>query len=234
MKIPIVIICYNNYKYVNNTIKQILAIRPDYKENIIIMDNLSSNEKTKEYLRNADVRVIYNNENRGPWIDENCNSNVYNIMPEKFITTDPDLEFNKNLPYNFIEILSELSDNYKVNKIGFAIDISDVDKMTYYKEQYLQNYNNDSFLEKIYWKNKISEKNTYELYYAPIDTTFALVNKTHRDYSIRIAGIFTCRHLPWYDYKEVGILTQEDITDMYTNSPHSSNSNMILDYMNKK
>ena len=36
------------------------------------------------------------------------NSNIYNSLPDKFILTDPDLQFNENLPNNFIEILIEL------------------------------------------------------------------------------------------------------------------------------
>lgn len=35
MNIPIIIVCYNNFKYVDNTIKQLAKINEDYSNNII-------------------------------------------------------------------------------------------------------------------------------------------------------------------------------------------------------
>ena len=39
MDIPILIISYNNYRYVDNTLKQIKKINENYYRNIIIIDN---------------------------------------------------------------------------------------------------------------------------------------------------------------------------------------------------
>jgi hypothetical protein len=39
--------------------------------------------------------------NNGPWINETTNIHIYNDLPDQFIITDPDLQFNKNLPLNF-------------------------------------------------------------------------------------------------------------------------------------
>ena len=102
MDIPILVICHNNYKYVDNTLKQIKNINNNYYKNIQILDNLSTDEKTIDYLKTVDCNVIYNKTNSGPWINSNNNSHIYNNLPNKFIITDPDLEFNKNLPSNFI------------------------------------------------------------------------------------------------------------------------------------
>ena len=42
MDIPIIIICYNNYLYVKNTLKQILKINEEYYKNIQILNNKST------------------------------------------------------------------------------------------------------------------------------------------------------------------------------------------------
>jgi hypothetical protein len=57
---------------------------------------------------------------------------IYNNLPDKFIITDPDLEFNKNTPSNFIDIMISISDQYKSEKVGFALDLSESDKMFSY------------------------------------------------------------------------------------------------------
>jgi hypothetical protein len=55
--------------------------------------------------------------------------------------------------------------------------------------------------ENQFWQNRIQNEN-YELYNAWIDTTFCLYNKKYQSdnfyLAIRVAGNFTCKHLPWY------------------------------------
>jgi hypothetical protein len=198
--IPILIICYNNYKYVQNTLNQINKINKKYYKDIQIVDNSSSCHDTIHFLKNIDVKVI-NNQNNGPWISDQANIHIYNMLPNKYILTDPDLEFNTNLPNNFIEILSKLSDKYKCNKVGFALDISDFDNM--YITTYFNNLNIYDW-EKQFWTNIIDD-NIYDLYNADIDTTFCLVNKNYiNDYNnIRVAGNFTAKHLPWYKNNKI-------------------------------
>lgn len=192
--VPIVIICYNNHIYVENTVTQILKINKEYFNQILIVDNSSTCIDTINYLKKSQCRIIYNNENDGPWVEPTRNAHIYNILPDKFILTDPDLEFNENLPNNFIEILSQLSDKFECNKIGFALDISDFDKM------YNFIYHNNKTIydwEKQFWDHRINFPD-YEVYWAQIDTTFNLVNKLYPYYNVRIAGNFTAKHLPWY------------------------------------
>lgn len=198
--IPIIIICYNNYKYVENTIKQIREINPLYVDFITIMDNDSNCNNTIKYLKNCNIPIIWNKYNNGPWIlsinyQKERNNGLFNILPEKFILTDPDLEFNKNLPSNFIEILIKLSEKYKCSKIGFALDISDYDKM--FSDSYVVSSTIKEW-ESQFWNMKIEDD--YELYNADVDTTFCLINKKYSNnkLKIRIAGNFTAKHLPWY------------------------------------
>lgn len=198
---PIVVICHNNYKYVQNTLQQIRLLNEEYYKNIIIMDN-NSDDETKLFLKNIEnegiIKIFYNKTNDGPWISSSHNQHIYKLMPDKFIITDPDLQFNSKLSKNFIEELITLSDKYQCRKIGFAIDISDFDKM--YNTIYY-NHSNIYDHERVFWINKIHEENHYELYKAPIDTTFCLINNLVPEYvdlQIRVAGNFTCKHLPWY------------------------------------
>ena len=126
---PILIICFNNYKYVKNTVNQLLKINKDFEDVIQIIDNCSTCSLTLDYLENTSCKVVYRSENRGPRISPYDNVDIYNEMPDKFILTDPDLQFNELLPSNFIDKLVEISEKYKSYKTGLALDISEPDKI---------------------------------------------------------------------------------------------------------
>lgn len=214
--IPIVIICYNNYRYVENTLSQILRINKEYYKNIIILNNASTCEDTIGYLKKlgsgCSISIINNIGNFGPWIAVDNNNHIYDILPDKFVLTDPDLKLNENIPSNFIEILAVLSDKYKTTKIGLALNITECDKF-YSTTEYMANLSIYDW-EKQFWKNKIDDAD-YELYEADIDTTFCLINKRNLYESgsasasstagikIRVAGNFTAKHIPWYIENEV-------------------------------
>jgi hypothetical protein len=190
------------------------------------MDNCSNDVKTIEYLESVDVKVIRNSTNVGPWITSQCNVEVYNSLPDKFVLTDPDLEMNINLPSNFIDDLVEISNKYKCQKTGFALDISDFDKM------YQFTYNAGVTIydwEKQFWENKIDD-DKYELYWADIDTTFCLFNKNYDEGRIRVSGNFTAKHLPWYVNNKVLSLTEVyDILSKTT--PISTLSRVLLPHI---
>ena len=186
--IPIIIVCYNNWKYVNHTVQQIENNNLENKSWIKIMDNSSDDPSTLDYLHGCGIPVIQR-DNNGPWITPVNNCDLYEKLPDKFILTDPDLEFNSDLPCNFIEILSELSDKFSASKIGFAISIENQETM----------YTDVCWRENSYWSSRIHD-NKYSIYYAPIDTTFALINKKYwgQGPDLRIADNFTCKHIPFY------------------------------------
>lgn len=224
--IPIVIICYNNYRYVENTLSQILRINKEYYKNIIILNNASTCEDTIEYLRKlassdgsgSVVSIINNIGNFGPWIAADNNSHIYNVLPNKFVLTDPDLKLNDNIPSNFIDILATLSDKYKTTKIGLALDITEHHKF-YQTAEYMANLSIYDW-EKRFWIDRIEDAD-YVLYKADIDTTFCLINKdnvaaaaatasasanataANTYIQIRVAGNFTAKHIPWYIDNEV-------------------------------
>ena len=198
--IPILVICYNNYEYVDNTLKQIKKINENYYKNIIIINNDSTCEDTINYLKNVKVKII-NNSNNGPWVDINHNKHIYDTLPNKYVLTDPDLEYNQNIPRDFIEQLSKLSDTYNTKKAGLALDISDFNKM--YKDIYECGRNIYNW-EIQFWNNKIDNEK-YDIYNSTIDTTFALYNKKFikSEKQIRVAGNFTTKHLPWYIHEDI-------------------------------
>jgi FkbM family methyltransferase len=231
--IPIVIICYNNYKYVENMIKQLITLNPNYAKDLIIVDNKSTCEKTKQYLCTLPYKVIYNSYNKGPWICPWCNEDIYNSLPDMFVLTDPDLELQANMPSNFVEILAELSNTYACNKVGCALDISDFDKMYQWKNPGENPGESHTIYdwEKRFWETKIDDPK-YELYKAVVDTTLQLYNKRHSMYSqIRIAGNFTIKHLPWYRENKIYNVYENYQANALT-TRISTNSKNILEYIN--
>lgn len=225
--IPIVIICYNNYKYVKNTCEQIKLINPIYYKNIMIVDNCSSDQATLDFLNTLDCKIIRNSCNNGPWIDCGSSLHIYNTLPDQFVLTDPDLEFHENLPSNFLDILCELSEQYKTTKIGFALDLQDSKKMfpqEYFKGQKIWEW------EQTFWDTLVKDDN-YILYNAPIDTTFHLYNKkyTATRYDLRVGGKFTAKHLPWY--VENTIYSLYEMYCMAQSAPFSTSGKVVLKYI---
>jgi len=225
--IPILIICYNNYQYVENTIQQLNKVNSKLLQDIIIVNNKSTDFQTIEYLKTVPVKVIHNKSNNGPWINSHYNAHIYHTLPDKFILTDPDLEFNTNLPPNFVDILVELSDKYNnCEKIGMALDISEPDKM--YNSTYVDNKTIVDW-ESPYWTHRISN-DTYELYSAAIDTTFCLITKNRYANHIRVAGNFTAKHLPWY-YENPFINIYDSYTTYINTNLLSTTGRLIMPYI---
>jgi hypothetical protein len=162
-----------------------------------------------------EVNVLYQDKNYGHRVCER--DDIVALGGDRFVVTDPDLLLNKKLPINFLDILSDLSDIYQTNKIGFALDT----KHNIDESRRLKTFDNMSIkeFESQYWRHRIYDPD-YELYRADIDTTFALMNKKYYDKgsltnAIRIAGDFTCIHRPWLKNYEDELLPGEK--DFYLN-----------------
>lgn len=193
VEIPIVVIGYNNLFFVRNFISQI----KDYKNPIIVFDNNSDYKPLLEYYKELKAELGSKIDIRLLTVNEGCGvASVYkDTLPSVFILSDPDLQLNPRMPANFSEILLELSNKYSAHKVGLALDISEPDKLLECKK-----YENGKTIvdwESRFWEKPIAD--TYELYDAPVDTTFCLVNRAYSEMNqIRIAGDFTAKHLPWY------------------------------------
>lgn len=111
--------------------------------------------------------------------------------------TDSDIELNPKMPHDYQEQMLNLALKYNIEKIGLAININDIPDHYKFKRQVVVN-------EKRWWENKVED----DVYAADTDTTFCLTKKADQFKSLRIAGDFTCRHIPWYvDLKN---LTEEE------------------------
>jgi len=183
--VPIFIISFNNLTYVKSMVDQLKK----YTKNIYIVDNCSTYPPLIEYLKNIDVNVIRKNANYGHRVI--YGEDIKKIGGSRYIITDPDLLLNHNLPDNFIEILCELSDKYKANKVGFALDITNnIRDDVFFQGHTIKNW------EARFWSNKIPDE-YFTLYHAMIDTTFCLINNNYSSVNIRVAGDFTAVHRPW-------------------------------------
>ena len=230
--IPIVIICYNNHEYVKNMVDTLELLNRDYLKQIIVLDNRSDRRETITFLNKVPVGVHFNKTNQGPWVSPENNVDLYNLLPQRFILTDPDLQLNANMPSDCIEQMVHLSERYpSASKIGLALDISDHE--LFFDEHYTNELTIYSH-ESQFWKDRLVHPN-YELYRAPIDTTFCLVNKAILDDSnthIRIAGAFTCKHLPWYKSNPVLSVYQNYLRSK-TNTKISTTSKLIMSGIEK-
>lgn len=207
----ICIISYNNYTYTKNMVNQI----SHYTKDIVVINNNSTYNKIIDYFNKEYQFTLLN-------MEDNHGSNVYKrpdikkLLGSVFILTDPDLELNSNLPTNFIEILFELQNKYKCHKIGFALDISSNDIRTDIK---FAGHTIKKW-EAQFWTKKIAN-DKYELYKADVATTFCLVNFNYNGQDIRIAGDFTCKHLPWYNNYRT-IIGEDDYKNYLINNKTSN------------
>lgn len=212
---PILIISFNNHEFVGNTISQLHRLGID-DASIIVIDNASSWDESQAFLETLKCRVIRNAENFGHlcW----ARPEIYSTLPDKFCVTDPDLQFNPNLPKNFIEVMSELADRFQASKVGFALDIADGELMFQYPDYHL----GQSILEweSQFWKQRVPGE-SLEVYLAEVDTTFHVFNKHgfHRR-QLRVAGDYTAKHLPWYRTNPV--IPPERMTMVYRHATRVS------------
>ncbi|MFY9810983.1 glycosyltransferase [Aquabacterium sp.] len=214
--IPLLVVSYNNGIYVANTVSQMarLGITP------IIIDNASTDSQTRHILseiqRQGAAQVVYSRKNYGHLVG--FMEPMYQVLPDVFAYTDPDLQLHPEIPKNFMEILANLTIEYDAYKVGCALQLEykgvpahadnryiiSVRKPFLFRESYdVQRW------EQGFWKKKISHPEL-EIYAAPLDTTLSVYNKSmyRGDFifnSLRVAGCFSAIHLPWFP--EVDIMT---------------------------
>jgi len=199
-KMPIVVICWNDLTYIKNMVEQL----KHFNHPIILLDNHSTYEPLFEYYK--EIKKELGNKITIRLLKKNYGNTVYltlkHTLPKVYILTDPDLELNKNMPKNFAEILLELSEKYKVYKVGSIIEKIKKEDLIDCPE-YGFNWTRPKSLIK---------NDHYKIYHDWVDTTFCLVNTKYQmkkldlkhhymdstKPAIRIAGDFSVKHLPWY------------------------------------
>ncbi len=204
--IPAVIIGYNMVTYIKNMVEQL----EKYTSDIIVVDNNSHYQPLLDYYENDFKYTLLRQK-------ENMGHNVWafdivqDLTGDIYIITDPDLEFNPKLPDDFINNLINISNHYKALRVGFAlcIDSPDIDNDLKFNALIelpdgIKEWRKLSVKEweERSWENRLDSDldSSLELYLAGIDTTFCLINRTciPSKKSIRVAGDYTCSHLPWY------------------------------------
>jgi len=190
--IPAIIIGYNQVTYIRNMVKQLER----YTSDIVIIDNNSSFKPLLDYYeKEFNYTLLKQKANYGHVVYNK--KSVQKLVGAVHIMTDPDLKFNSHLPNNFLQTLIEISYYYKAQRVGFAlqIDAPDIRNDLFHGPHTIQAW------ERQFWRNRLQYPDpNLELYDAPIDTTFCLVNKKFEPNGtcIRVAGDFTCKHLPWH------------------------------------
>jgi len=157
------------------------------------------------YLRSLEEQfsIIYQTKNKGP---RNIleDEDYHRLLPEYFCLTDPDLAFNANLPADFVVQLIGLTELHKVGKAGFSLDVSEIEKLRQNDFLIREKRYKIWEWEAQFWLDRLADLSGNPVYKAAIDTTFAVYNKKffRREIqmdAVRVAGQFTCRHLPWYN-----------------------------------
>lgn len=207
LTIPVLIINYNQLHYLKKLVN-FLEIRGFQK--IIIIDNLSTYPPLIEYYEEIGKRITIE---RMPMNDGHMvffeNKDLLQRYGRGFyFLTDADIVPNNHLPKDFpIRMVNYLKKYFKVaNKVGFALDISDIPDAYPAKEKVLN-------WEKKYWKKEL-EPNVFR---ANVDTTFALYKPGYPEKynflefisGVRIAGDFTAKHGGWYSNPDD--LSEEEI-----------------------
>jgi len=206
-RVPLLVPVFNNPYYVERFCKHVEKFNCF---DIVLFDNNSNYGKILEFYDSlpGNISLIRMKYNFGPrlfWLLDN----VYEALPNFFCISDPDIEFNENIPYSFIDKLIDLASRYQVGKVGFALDIAEPHRMTQKKFRHADGWKDIWESEGDHWQHEIrGDPVGHDLYVADIDTTFALYDKRYFNRSapfkaIRVAGLFTAKHLPWYTDVEI-------------------------------
>jgi len=212
--ISVVVIGYNQYTFIKNMVEQLEKFTSD----IIVVDNNSNYQPLLDYYRDDfKYTLLKKNFNYGYTVYRQ--KFVQDLVGDFYILTDPDLKFNPQLPSTLVNDFIEISNYFEVNRVGFALLIKadDLRKDAIFKNQTIEQW------EGPYWVNQMHypKNSNFELYNAPLDTTFCLINRKFKDGSIRVAGDYTCVHIPWHINFQKQLL--EDEYESYMINNNSSN-----------
>jgi hypothetical protein len=190
-EIPIII---NNFNRLESVKKLIASLEKRGYKNIFIIDNLSTYPPLLQYYDNCKYPIFRLEKNLGKnalWL-----SGIYNRFKDDFfVYSDSDIVPIDECPDDFLLFFLNVLKSHKfAQKIGFSLKIDDLPDCYSMKQEVIS-------YEQFFYKHKVSDL----LYFAPIDTTFALyrprAKRRHANYNIemyRTAYPYEARHLPWY------------------------------------
>jgi len=226
-EIPVIIVSYNNASYVKNMTDQLNA----YRIKPIVIDNRSTDAASVQILQqlhsDQKAEVVFSQKNYGYLVG--FINPIYALLPQYFAYSDPDLMLNEKLPKDFLQTMKLLTDDYKVFKAGFALEIREglqsatITKYIGYPKMIARTYDFREWEEQ-YWRFELKHP-TLKIYASRVDTTFAVYNKANyfdEFYDgIRVGGDFSAIHLPWYP--ELDIMTKQE-RNIYLKKNNSTTS----------
>ena len=200
--IPVYIPTFNNPTYTNNFINQLERLNLSM---ITVVDNASTYPPMVKLLHeiSSKYELIRLNENRGPHLLIR-DLNYYEKLPNYFILSDPDIEISRNIPEDFVKTLIEVSEEFKIGKVGLALAIPNDEELL---EKFIYMDGEKRSLiewEEQFWENEVGKTSHGDsIFLTTLDTTFALYNKKYfnledRYKSLRIGGRYTSKHLGSY------------------------------------
>jgi hypothetical protein len=187
-EVPIVI---NNRDTLHHLSELVEKLKQFGYHKIIVLDNQSTYPPLLEYYQNASIRVVYLNQNIGPYAL--WQSDLFEeIRHDYYVYTDSDILPIENCPPDFINHFKDILDRYtSLEKVGFSLKIDDLPSFFPFKE--------DVLAHEIKFQECSQDE---QVYFAPIDTTFALYRPDAfggwRIPAARTKYPYTARHAPWY------------------------------------
>lgn len=178
--------------------------------NIIIIDNRSTYPPLLEWYRESGLDVFYNDipdtkydtgtfavlSGKASYAPHISHPKFSELVKDYYVLTDSDVVLVDEVPDNFIEDMIDIHKKYNnsKHKVGLGLKIDDLPmELPLAKRAYE--------IESQYWLDKIEDP-IYDIYYAPIDTTFAVYSPNSvpglgHD-CFRLGGNYMARHIPWY------------------------------------
>jgi len=190
-QIPIII---NNFNRLDSMKKLIESLEHRGYSNIFIIDNLSTYPPLLDYYKTCRYTVFRLDRNIG--MTALWKSGIYKKFKDDFfVYTDSDIVPIEECPDDFLLFFLNTLKKYRLaRKVGFSLKIDDLPDHYAMKNEVIQ------------WEKQFAEHKRDEfLYWAPIDTTFALYRprskRRHAYFNIemyRTGFPYMARHLPWY------------------------------------
>lgn len=215
MSLPIFIVCHDNGWMVYDTVEALAGWFADTR--LVILDEASTAPRTIQILRELEklkgVSVHRHRRNVGPKRVRRF-PRYWLTRRRPFVLTDPDLDLS-TLPADTLEVLRAVADDQGLRCVGLALDTSDREDII--EGPYLHGKTIVEW-ESRFWREPVDLSHlgpNLEAYWAPIDTTFAYYDFSRpRGRSIRMAGPYKVRHLPWHK-SYIRALNERDYQDYF-------------------
>jgi len=161
---------------------------------VTVINNASSwGPLTNYYVAHPELKVIYNQENLGPYAFWELG--LHKQQTERFIVTDPDLVPSEMCPSALLTIdrMNSVMELYQAGKVGVSLSLDNI-------PEYFSQAKEVKIWEQQFWDRPTPDRLAY---HADIDTTFALYEPgsevRSEKPSLRLASPYSMDHVPWFE-----------------------------------